>query len=62
MRYQGTVVLALGNTTLEAGCRQQFGLQDGIRNNRYWSVLLSRQFTGSFHKQTPRRPIRNTRG
>lgn len=48
LRYSGGVVLAWKNTTLEAGCRQQFGLQDGIRNNRFWTLLLTRQITGFF--------------
>jgi hypothetical protein len=50
-RYGATVVLAWKNsTTLEGGFRQQFGLQDGIHYNRYYSLLLTRQFTGKFHK------------
>lgn len=47
-RYTGALVAAWQNTTLEFGCRQQFGLQDGIPYNRYWSVLLTRQITRPF--------------
>lgn len=44
VRYAGTLVATWNGLTIEGGCRQQFGLQDGIPNNRYWSVLVSRQF------------------
>lgn len=48
VRYTGTLVATWMGTTIEAGCRQQFGLQDGIHNNRFWSLLVTRQFTGRF--------------
>ena len=49
VRYGATVVLAWKNTSIEAGCRQQFGLQDRIPYNRYWTFLITRQVTGLFH-------------
>jgi hypothetical protein len=52
VRYGGCLVLTWRNTSLEAGYRQQFGLQDGIRNNRYWSFLLTRQTTKPFHSSS----------
>lgn len=48
LRYAASLVLAWKNTTLEAGYRQQLGLQDGIPCNRYWSFLLSRQLSRRF--------------
>ena len=48
VRYNGSLVATWQGTTFEGGCRQQFGLQDGIHNNRYWSFLVTRQFTGPF--------------
>jgi len=53
VRYGGCLVLLWKNMSFEAGYRQQFGLQDGIRNNRYWSFLLTRQTTKSFHSSSP---------
>lgn len=50
LRYSATLVAMWKNTTLEAGCRQQYGLEDGIRNNRFWSVLVTRQFSGRVGK------------
>ena len=50
VRYGGTLVAAWPNTTFEAGYRQQFGLQDGIHYNRYWSFMLTRQIGGSLHR------------
>jgi len=44
VRYAGFLLLSWRKTTLEAGYRQQLGLQPKIRDNRYWSVLLSRTF------------------
>jgi hypothetical protein len=44
VRYAATLVATWKGTMIEGGCRQQFGLQDGIPNNRYWSLLVSRQF------------------
>lgn len=51
MRYSGALISSWKGTTLEAGYRQQFGLQDKIPNNRYWSFLFTRQFGGSFHHE-----------
>jgi hypothetical protein len=51
VRYGGCLVLLWKNTSFEAGYRQQFGLQDGIRNNRYWSFLITRQTTKPFHSE-----------
>lgn len=48
VRYGAALVANWKGTVLEAGCRQQFGLQDGIPNNRYWSILVTRQFTRPF--------------
>ena len=48
VRYGGTVVATWKGTTFEGGCRQQFGLQDGIHNDRYWSFLVGRQFERPF--------------
>lgn len=49
MRYGGSLVLVWkGRTTFDCGYRQQFGLQDGIPDNRFWSFLVTRQFSGSF--------------
>lgn len=48
VRYGITLVATWKGTTVEAGCRQQFGLQDGIRDNRYWSLLVTRQLTRPF--------------
>ncbi len=45
MRYGRSMVALWGATTLEAGYRQQFGLQDKIPYNRYWSFAITRQFT-----------------
>jgi hypothetical protein len=48
VRYAATLVATWKGTTFEGGCRQQFGLQNGIRNNRYWSILVTRQLTSPF--------------
>ena len=48
VRYGGSLVLAWKDTTLEGAYRQQFGLQDGIKYNRYWSFAFTRQITGKF--------------
>jgi hypothetical protein len=53
VRYTGLVAMTWKDTTIEAGYRQQFGLQDRIRNYGYWSVLVSRQMNGLFHS-TPK--------
>lgn len=44
VRYGATVVLAWKGTALEAGYRKQFGMQPGIRDNRYWHFMLTRSF------------------
>jgi hypothetical protein len=49
LRYGGALVASRKGTTLEASYRKQFGLQDGIPNNGYWSILLTQKFTGSLH-------------
>ena len=54
VRYGAAVALARNNTTIEVGCRQQFGLQDKIPYNRFWSVLVSRQLSGGFHAKNDR--------
>jgi hypothetical protein len=51
VRYAGSLAAVWKNTTLEAGYRQQFGLQDGIPNNRYWSFQLTRQMVQPFHSR-----------
>lgn len=45
LRYQTAVVLAWRNTQLEAGWRQQWGLQRRIPDNRYWHVGVTRSFS-----------------
>jgi hypothetical protein len=47
VRYGGSLIVSRKGTTLEAGYRKQFGLQDGIPNNGYWSFLLTRQLTAA---------------
>jgi len=49
VRYGASLVAVWKGTTIEGGYRQQFGLQDGIRWNRFWSFQVARQFGGSFH-------------
>lgn len=48
VRYGGKLIATWRGTVFEGGCRQQFGLQDGIHNNRYWSILVTRQLTRPF--------------
>ena len=48
LRYGGTLVANWKGTMIEAGCRQQFGLQDGIHYNRFWSILVGRSFNRPF--------------
>jgi hypothetical protein len=45
LRYGGAVVLQSKAATVEAGYRQQAGLQDNVPDNRYWYFLLTRQLT-----------------
>jgi hypothetical protein len=51
VRYGATLILNWKNTTFEGGCRQQFGLQDGIPYNRYWSFQVSRSISGRFGRR-----------
>jgi hypothetical protein len=48
LRYGGSLVTTWRHTSLETGYRKQFGLQDRIPNNGYWSFLVTRQWTGPF--------------
>lgn len=48
VRYGGSIITTWKGTSLETGFRKQFGLQDGIPNNGYWSFLLTRQATKAF--------------
>jgi len=43
-RYAGFLLLSWRKTTFEAGYRQQLSLQPCVKDNRYWSVLMSRTF------------------
>lgn len=45
VRYQTAIVLAWKDTQLEAGWRQQWGLQQRIPDNRFWHVSLTRSFS-----------------
>ncbi len=51
VRYGATLALTWANTTFEGGCRQQFGLQDGIPYNRFWSFQVTRVVSGRFHRR-----------
>lgn len=44
LRYAGSLVLTHGGTSLEAGYRPQYGLQQRIPDNRFWSLMLSQTF------------------
>jgi hypothetical protein len=48
VRYGAALVLTWRSTSVEAACRQQFGLQDGIPYNRFWHFTVSRQITRPF--------------
>ena len=50
VRYGAALALTWKNTTFEGGCRQQFGLQDGIPYNRFWSFQVTRVVSGRFHR------------
>lgn len=50
-RYSGGLVFNAKGTTVEGGVRQQWGLQDGIKEMRYWSILVSRTFSNPFSRQ-----------
>jgi hypothetical protein len=49
VRYGASLALTWNKTVFEGGYRQQFGLQDGIRYNRYWTFGVTRKFAGVFH-------------
>jgi hypothetical protein len=49
LRYSGALIASWKGASLETSYRKQFGLQDEIPNNGFWSVLLTRQFSGPFH-------------
>lgn len=51
VRYGAALVLAWKATTFEGGVRQQFGLQDGIPYNRFWSFQLTRQISGRLKRR-----------
>lgn len=44
IRYGGVVAASYKDYTLEGGLRQQRGLQPGVPDNLFWSVLLTRHF------------------
>jgi hypothetical protein len=48
VRYGASLALTWKSTVFEGGYRQQFGLQDGIRYNRFWSFSITRRIAGSF--------------
>ena len=48
MRYGGSLVATWKGNEFEAGYRQQFGLQNGIPTDHYWSFAVSRQITRRF--------------
>jgi hypothetical protein len=50
VRYGGAMVTRWKGMTLESGYRRQFGLQDKIPDNGYWSVLLTRSMSGHFRR------------
>ena len=51
VRYGAAVALTWNDTTIELGCRQQFGLQDRVPYNRFWNFLVTRQMSGRFHSK-----------
>lgn len=48
MRYNGSLVAVWKGNEVEASYRRQFGLQDGIPTDNYWSFTISRHFTRPF--------------
>ncbi|MBK7928295.1 MAG: hypothetical protein IPJ98_12615 [Bryobacterales bacterium] len=44
VRYAGALVLTHGKMSFEAGYRPQYGLQQRIPDNRFWSLMLSQTF------------------
>ena len=51
LRYGGSMISSWKGTTVDAGYRKQFGLQDGIPNNGYWSILVTKEVSGAFHHE-----------
>ena len=47
-RYGASLVTLWKGNEIEAGFRQQFGLQTGIPTDHYWSFAVSRHVTGPF--------------
>jgi hypothetical protein len=48
LRYGGSVIADWKGTTVEAVYRKQFGLQDGMPNNGYWSFSVTRRMSKAF--------------
>jgi hypothetical protein len=48
LRYGGSLVANWRGNGIEAGYSKQFGLQDGVSNNGYWSFSVMRQITKAF--------------
>jgi hypothetical protein len=46
VRYGAALITSWRGTTAELGYRKQFGLQDKIPNNGYWSVTFSQRVDG----------------
>lgn len=44
IRYQTMLIITLHNTTIEGGYRKQWGLQNGINDNKYWQFAVTRTF------------------
>lgn len=44
-RYQTMLTIAVKRFLLEGGYRKQWGLQNGIQDNRFWQVGLTRTYT-----------------
>lgn len=45
VRYGAAVVVAWKQTTIEGGCRKQWGMQPGIPDNRYWHLMVTQAFS-----------------
>ena len=45
VRYQTMLTIAYKNTTIEGGYRKQWGLQDGIADNKFWQFAVTRTFS-----------------
>lgn len=50
LRYQTMLAIRLKNYSIEGGYRKQWGLQRGIRGNRYWQFALTRTFNLALHR------------